>query len=171
MLTCATSDVVCAGKGTKHLPAFHHSTPDTVWDYYGFTEEQLATGDFNPQMFNSFLDGTKSALEMAAVANGCDLSPPSNGLEFPPCSRADLQNVLRPKADGGHLDKKGTVEVVSSLEVDGRQVPDDIRFGVYVVIEGKQSVMLPRPAYCANTLVPSSWTISEGLLQAIRCSD
>ncbi|KAK5734941.1 hypothetical protein LTR17_008574 [Elasticomyces elasticus] len=127
--------VVCAGKGTKHLPAYHHSTPDTVWDYYGFTKEQLATGDFNPQMFNSFLDGTKSALEMAAVANGCDLTPLDDGLMFPPCGRHDLPHTLRPKADGGILDKKGTVEVVSCLEVDGRPVFGDLRWGVYVIIE------------------------------------
>ncbi|KAK5707473.1 hypothetical protein LTR97_000007 [Elasticomyces elasticus] len=127
--------VVCAGKGTKHLPAYHHSTPDTVWDYYGFTKEQLATGDFNPQMFNSFLDGTKSALEMAAVANGCDLTPPDNGLMFPPCGRHDLPRTLRPKEDGGILDKKGTVEVVSCLEIDGRPVFGDLRWGVYVIIE------------------------------------
>ncbi len=87
-------------------------------------------------MFNSFLDGTKSSLEMAAVANGCDLSPPSNGLEFPPSSCGALPTVLRAKEDGGHLEKKGTVEVVSSLELDGRQVVNDIRFGVFVVIEG-----------------------------------
>ncbi|USW50172.1 Putative SAF domain, NAD(P)-binding domain superfamily [Septoria linicola] len=128
-------NVVCAGKGTKHLPQYHHSTPDTVWDHYGFTKEQLASGDFNPQMFNSFLDGTKSALEMAAVANGCDLTPPDNGLVFPPCGTHDLPHTLRPKADGGLLDKKGTVEVVSCLETDGRAVHNDIRWGVYVIIE------------------------------------
>jgi len=127
--------VVCAGKGTKHLPEYHASTPDTVWSYYGFTKEQLAGGDFNPQMFNSFLDGTKSALEMAAVANGCDLSPPKNGLMFPPCGRHDLPQVLIPKSEGGQLDKKGTVEVVSCLEIDGRPVFNDLRWGVYVVIE------------------------------------
>lgn len=137
-------DVVCAGKGTKHLPQYHESTPDTVWSHYGFTKEQLATGDFNPQMFNSFLDGTKSALEMCAVANGCELSPPSNGLEFPPCGIHDLPTVLRPRSDGGHLEKKGMVEVVSSLELDGRQVANDIRFGVFVVIEG-QSNLFPSP--------------------------
>ncbi|KAI7232136.1 hypothetical protein KC330_g6059 [Hortaea werneckii] len=98
-------NVVCAGKGTKHLPQYHYSTPDTVWSNYGFTKEQLANGDFNPQMFNSFLDGTKSALEMSAVANGCGLSPPSHGLEFPPCGIHDLPTVLRPKYDGGHLEK------------------------------------------------------------------
>lgn len=127
--------MVCAGKGTKHLPRYHQSTPDTVWENYGFTKEQ--TADMNPQMFNSFLDGTKSSLEMAAVANGCDLSPPSDGLEFPPSSCQDLPTVLRPKEDGGHLEKKGTVEVVSSLELDGRDVVNHIRFGVFVVIEGE----------------------------------
>src|SRR5690606_16393968 len=68
-------EVVCAGKGTKYLPVYHASTPDTVWTHYGFTPEQVAAGDFNPQMFNSFLDGTKSAIEMAAVANATGLAP------------------------------------------------------------------------------------------------
>lgn len=127
--------VVCAGKGTKYLPEYHTSTPDTVWGYYGFTDEQLATGDFNKQMFNSFLDGTKSALEMAAVSNGCDLQPPPNGLAFPPCGVHDLPHVLRPVSEGGQSPHSGTVEVVSSLERDGRQVHNDLRWGVYVIIE------------------------------------
>lgn len=128
-------DIVCAGKGTKHLPKYHESTPDTVWDNYGFTKEQLATGDFNPQMFNSFLDGTKSALEMAAVSNACDLEPPSDGLLFPPSGADDLPGLLKPKSDGGVLERKGTVEVVSCLNLDGSMVNKDLRFGVYVVIE------------------------------------
>lgn len=130
-------DVVCAGKGTKHLPQYHYSTPATVWDNYGFTKEQLDSGDFNPQMFNSFLDGTKSALEMAAVANGCGLSPPSGGLMFPPCGVWDLPNSLKPKSDGGLLEKPGTVEVVSCMETDGRWVFNDLRWGVYVIIKGE----------------------------------
>ncbi len=134
-------NVVCAGKGTKHLPEYHYSTPDTVWDYYGFTKEQLATGDFNKQMFNSFLDGTKSALEMAAVANSCGLSPPSDGLKFPPCGAHDLPQVLKPVSEGGQLEKYGTVEVVSCLESDGRDVFNDLRWGVYVVIEGMDSII------------------------------
>src|SRR6202007_1198270 len=51
-------EVVAAGKGTKYLPAYHESTPATVWPHYGFTPEMVAAGDFNAQMFNSFLDGT-----------------------------------------------------------------------------------------------------------------
>jgi predicted homoserine dehydrogenase-like protein len=128
-------EVICAGKGTKYLPVYHRSTPATVWGHYGFTEEQVAGGDFNAQMFNSFLDGTKSALEMAAVANAAGLDPPSDGLAFPPCGVDDLPTVLRPRHDGGVLEKRGTVEVVSSLERDGRPVFRDLRWGVYVTFE------------------------------------
>ncbi len=128
-------EVVCAGKGTKYLPAYNQSTPDTVWGHYGFTKEQVAGGDFNAQMFNSFLDGTKSALEMAAIANASGLTPAKSGLAFPACGVDDLQSLLRPQSDGGILSHKGTVEVVSSLERDGRPVFRDLRWGVYVVIE------------------------------------
>ncbi len=128
-------DVVAAGKGTKYLPAFHASTPDTVWDHYGLTPEQARLGGMNPQMFNSFLDGTKSAIEMAAVANATGLEPAPDGLRFPPCGVDDLPRILRPVEDGGELHHKGQVEVVSSVERDGTPVPRDLRWGVYVVFE------------------------------------
>jgi predicted homoserine dehydrogenase-like protein len=135
-------DVVCAGKGTKYLPIYHQSTPATVWGHYGFSEAQVASGDFNPQMFNSFLDGTKSALEMAAVANGCDLTPPADGLMFPACGVDDLPHILRPISDGGILAQKRTVEVVSSIEPDGRPVFRDLRWGVYVVFEAPSKYVM-----------------------------
>lgn len=128
-------DVVAAGKGTKYLPSYHASTPDTVWDHYGLTPEQAAAAGMNSQMFNSFLDGTKSALEMAAIANGTGLTPAPHGLDFPAAGMDDLAHVLRPKDVGGQLHHKGQVEVVSSLERDGRPVFKDLRWGVYVVIE------------------------------------
>jgi predicted homoserine dehydrogenase-like protein len=129
-------EVVAAGKGTKYLPAYHASTPDTVWGHYGFTPEMVAQGDFNAQMFNSFLDGTKSAIEMAAVANATGLHPAPGGLAFPPCGVDDLARVLRPRTAGGQLEHAGQVEVVSSLERDGRPVFRDLRWGVYVTFEG-----------------------------------
>ncbi len=128
-------DVVAGGKGTKYLPEYHRSTPDTVWPYYGLTAEQARLGGLNPQMFNSFLDGTKSAIEMAAVANATGLTPAPDGLGFPPCGVDDLARVLRPSRDGGRLHHKGQVEVISSLERDGRPVFRDLRWGVYVVFE------------------------------------
>ena len=128
-------DVVAAGKGTKYLPAYHASTPSTVWDYYGLTAAQAEAAGMNSQMFNSFLDGTKSAIEMAAIANATGLTPAPDGLGFPPCGTDDLPHVLRPRDVGGALHHKGQVEVVSSLERDGRPVYRDLRWGVYVVIE------------------------------------
>mgnify|MGYP001184941415 CR=1 FL=1 len=127
--------VVAAGKGTKYLPIYHAVTPDDVWGHYGLTPEEAARAGMNPQMFNSFLDGTKSAIEMAAIANACDLGVPEDGLGFPPCGVDDLPHVLRPQAAGGVLAREGMVEVVSSLERDGRPVYRDLRWGVYVVLK------------------------------------
>lgn len=127
--------VIAAGKGTKYLPAYHDVTPDDVWGHYGLTPQEAETAGMNPQMFNSFLDGTKSAIEMAAIANATGLDVPEHGLLFPPCGVDDLPHVLRPRSDGGVLDRPGMVEVVSSLERDGRPVFRDLRWGVYVVLE------------------------------------
>ncbi|MCH2125860.1 MAG: Gfo/Idh/MocA family oxidoreductase [Pirellulaceae bacterium] len=123
-------EVVAAGKGTKHRPEYHYSTPDTVAGYYGFTAAQ--SREVNRQMFNSFLDGTKSAIEMAAVANATGLTPQNCGLQFPPCSVDQLAETLKPQATGGILEHAGTVEVVSCLQPDGGLVDQHLRWGVYV---------------------------------------
>jgi predicted homoserine dehydrogenase-like protein len=86
-------------------------------------------------MFNSFLDGTKSAIEMAAIANATGLGVPLDGLGFPPCGVDDLPHVLRGRSAGGALERDGIVEVVSCLERDGRLVFRDLRWGVYVVLK------------------------------------
>lgn len=127
--------VAAAGKGTKYLPHYHTVTPDDVWTHYGLSAEQAKAAGMNPQMFNSFLDGTKSAIEMAAIANACDLDVPEDGLRFPPCGVDDLAQTLRPRSVGGQLDHDGIVEVVSSLERDGQPVFRDLRWGVYVVLK------------------------------------
>jgi predicted homoserine dehydrogenase-like protein len=127
--------VTAAGKGTKYLPAYHTVTPDHVWEHYGLTAAEAKAAGMNSQMFNSFLDGTKSAIEMAAVANACGLDVPHDGLIFPPCGADELAGVLRPKALGGALESDGVVEVVSSLTRNGEPVPRDLRWGVYVVFK------------------------------------
>jgi len=129
--------VVAAGRGHKWLPHYAQSTPETVWGYYGLTPEQAAVGGLNPKMFNSFLDGSKPAIESTAVCNATGLTPAPWGLEFPPASIDDLPAVMRPREEGGRLHHKGQVEVVSSLAPDGRVIPYDIRFGVWVVFEGE----------------------------------
>jgi predicted homoserine dehydrogenase-like protein len=127
--------VAAAGKGTKYLPQYHAVTPDGVWAHYGISAQEAQAGGMNPQMFNSFLDGTKSAIEMAAIANACGLAVPQDGLCFPPCGVDDLPHLLRARSAGGVLEQDGMVEVVSSLERDGRPVFRDLRWGVYVVLK------------------------------------
>jgi predicted homoserine dehydrogenase-like protein len=129
--------VVAAGRGHKWLPHFCESTPETVWGNYGLTPEQAARGGLNPKMFNSFLDGSKPSIESTAVANATGLSVPSNGLLYPPASVEDIPFVTRPISEGGVLERKGMVEVISSLEANGRQIPYDIRMGVWVTVEGE----------------------------------
>ena len=127
--------VVAAGKGTKYLPGYHQITPDEVWNHYGISADEARAAGMNSQMFTSFMDGTKSAIEMAAIANACDLKAPVRGLSFPPCGVDDLAHVLRPEARGGMLEDCGMVETIACDERDARPVFRDLRWGVYVVVE------------------------------------
>ncbi len=129
--------VIAAGKGTRYEPHYHRSTPDTVWD---ILDKYLSIADrnsINPKMFNSFVDGTKSGIEMTAVCNATGLVPQSEGLGFPPATRFELADVCKPKAAGGTLEKAGVTEVTSSVYRDGRDVPHHLALGTYVVFEGE----------------------------------
>jgi len=134
---CCGFTVTTAGKGTRHLPIFHESTPETVFDHYGAEAESLKRDAVNPRMFNSFLDGTKSSIEMAAVSNATGLLPSESGLTFPAVGTDRLAEMLRPAGVGGLLEHAETVEVVSCVEADGAPVPNDLRWGVYVVVEAE----------------------------------
>ncbi|HEX2537513.1 MAG TPA: SAF domain-containing protein, partial [Pseudolabrys sp.] len=129
--------VICAGKGTRYEPHYHQSNPDNVWDildkYLNITDRT----SINPKMFNSFVDGTKSGIEMTAVCNATGLLPQSDGLNFPPATRFELADVCKPKAEGGTLEKEGVTEVTSSVYRDGRDVPHHLALGTYVVFEGE----------------------------------
>ncbi len=129
--------VVAAGRGHKWRPFFAQSTPDTVWLHWGLSEEKAKRGGLNPKMFNSFLDGTKPAIESAAVANATGLAVPSAGLAYPSASVEDIPYVMRPKTEGGHLEAKGMVEVINALEADGRAIPYEICKGVWVCFEAE----------------------------------
>ncbi|MBC7942297.1 MAG: flagellar biosynthesis protein FlgA [Chitinophagaceae bacterium] len=129
--------VVAAGRGHKWLPHFCDSTPETVWGNYGLTPEQATRGGLNPKMFNSFLDGSKPSIECTAVSNATGLAVPRNGLLYPPASVEDIPFVTRPRSEGGVLEHKGMVEVISSLETDGRKITYDIRMGVWVTVEAE----------------------------------
>src|SRR6185295_9844946 len=129
--------VVAAGRGHKWLPHYAQSTPETVWGYYGLTPEQAKLGGLNPKMFNSFLDGSKPAIETTAVCNATGLTPAPEGLLYPPGAVDEIPALMRPRSEGGTLHHKGHVEAASSLRRHGKPIDYDIRFGVFVVFEGE----------------------------------
>ena len=153
-------ELTSAGKGMNFEPRYRYSTPDTVWGFFGFSDEQVAQGDFNPKMFNSFTDGTKAAIEMAAVANGTELDCPDDGLAFPPASVYDLARVFRPVADGGRLARSGLLDIAASQEPDGREVPDSIRFGVFVTFKAHDEYARGCFAQYGLKTDPSGWYAS-----------
>ncbi len=128
-------ELTSAGKGMNFEPRYRYSTPDTVWGFFGWSAEEVAKGDFNPKMYNSFTDGTKAAIEMAAVANGTGLDCPEDGLAFPPAGLHDLAKVFRPASDGGRMERSGLVDIAASQEPDGREVVNNIRYGVFVTFK------------------------------------
>lgn len=128
-------ELVAAGKGMNFEPRYRYSTPDTVWGFFGWSDEEVAKGDFNPKMYNSFTDGTKAAIEMAAVANGTGLDCPDDGLAFYPSGLHDLTSVFKPASEGGRLPRAGLVDIAASQEPDGREVLNNIRYGMFVTFK------------------------------------
>jgi predicted homoserine dehydrogenase-like protein len=150
-------ELTSAGKGMNFEPRYRYSTPDTVWGFFGWSEEQVAKGDFNPKMYNSFTDGTKAAIEMAAVANGAGLDCPDDGLAFPPSGVHDLARVFRPVADGGRLARAGLVDIAASQEPDGREVLNNIRYGVFVTFKARDEYARACFAQYGLLTDPSGW--------------
>jgi predicted homoserine dehydrogenase-like protein len=129
--------VIAAGKGTRYHPSYHRSNPETVWE---ILDKYLRIDDrasINPKMFNSFIDGTKSGIEMTAVCNATGLVPQTGGLSFPPASRFELADVCKPRSEGGTLEKAGVTEVVSSVDREERDIPHHLSMGTFVVFEGE----------------------------------
>lgn len=126
--------VVCAGKGTKYLEHYHERNPDNVWEHWEFSRELTDSGQLNPYMHTAFRDGTKAAIEMAAVANAAGLLPSDEGLTFTPGDVEQIATVCRPREVGGVLAHEGSVEVMSSVTRDGARIPHNTQEGVFVVV-------------------------------------
>jgi len=147
-------ELVCAGKGTKYLPHYHALNPDTVWDAWEFSPELTGSGQLNANMHTSFRDGTKAAIEMAAVANSAGLVPADGGLKFPPASSSELSTICRPVQDGGTLERSPTVEVVSSVDLNGNWLPDHLQEGVFVVVKAPN-------AYVRECMAEYAWQADD----------
>ena len=99
--------VIAAGKGTRYEPHYHQSTPDTLWDILDKYLRIDDRGSINPKMFNSFVDGTKSGIEMTAVCNATGLVPQSTGLGFPPATPVRARRRLQAEGRRRHARERG----------------------------------------------------------------
>ncbi|WP_101296163.1 NAD(P)H-dependent oxidoreductase [Halegenticoccus soli] len=126
-------DVVAAGKGNPFINEYKYGTPDDVFERWGFDKKFVEENHLNPYMYNSFLDGTKVAVEMCAVANATGLKPDVSGMHIPAAELEEIPKRMRPQEDGGLLENSGVVDTISSLNPDGSEIKNDIEFGVWIV--------------------------------------
>ena len=94
--------IVAAGKG-KNNPLNIDATPDLYQD-------EAHRRNMNPRMLVEFVDGSKTAVEMAAIGNATGLTPDVPGMHGPSATLDELHKVLCPVADGGILSRKGVVD-------------------------------------------------------------
>jgi predicted homoserine dehydrogenase-like protein len=127
-------EVVVAGQGRNLRAADRYGTPDDALERFGFSPAYVAEHDPNPRLYNSFLDGTKMAVESCAVANATGLPPDTRGMHVPTAETAEIPNRLRPAADGGLLSASGVVDVVSTVHPDGSTTDTGFPYGVFVVV-------------------------------------
>lgn len=119
--------IVCAGKG-KNNPLNHDAVPDEY-------REEAERRNMNPRMLVEFVDGSKTMVEMAAIANATGLIPDVPGMHGPKVDRDDMARVLIPREDGGILTRKGVVDYT---------IGKGVAPGVFVIVEATHPRVIER---------------------------
>ena len=94
--------IVAAGKG-KNNPLNIDAVPDAYM-------EEAIRRNMNVRMLVEFVDGSKTMVEMAAIANATGLVPDKAGMHGPAATLDQLSSTLIPEKDGGVLSKAGVVD-------------------------------------------------------------
>lgn len=133
--------IVVAGRGTLMSPRERFATPDD-------NRERAEALGLNPQMYNSFRDGTKAQTEMVAVANALRLAPDLRGMHEPVVDVEGLARVFRLKDQGGILGREGIVDLANGTQTDGRLQPHSRVFpGVFLVVTSDHPKVVEDLAY------------------------
>lgn len=130
-------DIVAAGRGSMYVDDYRFGTPDTVFERFGYDEAFVDRYGLNARMYNSFLDGTKIAVETCALANATGLQPDVPGMHLPTLEAPELPETYRPEEDGGILQGTGVVETFSSQYPDGSTTAMDLSWSVFVVTRAR----------------------------------
>jgi predicted homoserine dehydrogenase-like protein len=110
--------IVAAGKG-KNNPLNIDATPDQY-------AEEAKRRNMNVRMLVEFVDGSKTMVEMAAIANATGLVPDIAGMHGPAATLDQLSKTLVPQKDGGVLSRMGVVDY---------SIGKGVAPGVFVVAE------------------------------------
>jgi predicted homoserine dehydrogenase-like protein len=146
--------VVCAGKG-KNNRLDRTATPAAV-------AGEAASRGMSARMLAAFVDGTKTMVEMAALANAVGLQVDCPGMHGPEADLADLLRTFVPEADGGILRERGAVDyaigdvapgVFLIVETDGAPVRRDLE---YLKMGPGPYYLLHRPYHLASLEAPQS---------------
>ncbi len=153
-------EVVCLGKG-KNNPVDYTMTPDRC-------AAEAARKDMNPKMLTSFIDGTKTMVEMAAVSNATGLLPDVPGMHGPKVEVEDLAKTFIPRADGGIFERRGVVDystgkvapgVFAIVATDEPRIIKDMSF---LGMGDGPYYLLYRPYHLCNVETPIS--IAEAVI-------
>ncbi|ESX83086.1 MULTISPECIES: homoserine dehydrogenase [unclassified Mesorhizobium] len=120
-------NIIAAGKG-KNNPLKIDAMPA---DY----EKEAAERNMNARMLVEFVDGSKTAIEMVAIANATGLVPDVPGMHGPTATLEELASVLCPREDGGVLHRKGVVDY---------SIGKGVAPGVFCIIETQHPRVLER---------------------------
>lgn len=146
-------EIVCVGKG-KNNPLDQTANPDTCL-------EKATKKKMNPKMLASFEDGSKTMIEMAALANAIGLPPDRVGMNGPVSEVKDLNKTLIPSEDGGVLSGIGRVDyafgpapgVFSIVKSDNQTVIDEME---YLSMGAGPYYTFYRPYHLASIEAPRS---------------
>lgn len=153
-------EVICLGK-CKNNPINPEATPEQY-------AAEAASKDMNPKILASFVDGTKTMVEMAAVSNATGLLPDVPGMHGPKVEVEDLARVFIPKVDGGVFSQRGAVDystgsfapgVFAVVFTDDKRIRKDMKF--ITKAEGPYYLHL-RPYHLCDIETPQS--IAEAVL-------
>lgn len=108
-------DIVAAGQGTE-LTFKPHATQEDSLQRYDLPESFIENSKPDARMYNTFLDGTKVAVELCAAANALGYSTDTDGIHMPETDKDGLLETLRPAEDGGILDRTGVIDSVTPTD-------------------------------------------------------
>jgi predicted homoserine dehydrogenase-like protein len=146
--------VVAAGKG-KNNPLNRSCVPDD------FIDVSRRTG-VSPKSYTSFVDGTKTMIEMSLLANMTGMTIDKPGMHGPKCDKSQMTDIFRLQSEGGILNQEGVVDYTIG----------DLAPGVFVVIKSDDEAVV-KDLYYLKVGSGSTFMLYRpfhlGIMETMKC--